>query len=77
MLISELMRGKYCTITASSIIPAGTTLPDFTVVFNGTEQRLDKMLQLRPEILDQKVAIHEKQLEMFKKLIANNVAKWA
>ncbi|KAJ4371348.1 hypothetical protein N0V83_004565 [Neocucurbitaria cava] len=68
--------GKYCTISAASIIPQNARLPDYTVVFSGCEQRIDKTLQLRPEILESKMAIHSKQLEMFKKLIPNNVAKW-
>ncbi|KAF1939447.1 trimeric LpxA-like protein [Clathrospora elynae] len=69
--------GKYCTISASSIIPPNTRLPDYTVVFSGSQQRIDKTLQLRPEILDAKVTVHAKQLDMFKKLIPNNIAKWA
>jgi dynactin-6 len=32
---------------------------------------------LRPEILEAKVAVHKKQLDMFKKLIPNNVSKWS
>ena len=67
---------QYCTISPSSIVLPNARLPDYTVVHSGTDQRLDKTLQLRPEILDAKMAVHEKQLEMFKKLIPNNVAKW-
>ncbi|KAL6712284.1 hypothetical protein ACN47E_000161 [Coniothyrium glycines] len=77
VLCKGCMVGRFCTITASSIIPPGTILADFTVVYNGSEQRVDKTLKMRPEILDQKTAVHEKQLEMFRKLIANNLAKWA
>ncbi|KAF1845151.1 trimeric LpxA-like protein [Cucurbitaria berberidis CBS 394.84] len=68
--------GKYCTISAASVISPYTRLPDYTVVFSGSEQRIDKTLQLRPEILDAKMAVHTKQLDMFRKLIPNNVAKW-
>lgn len=68
---------KYCTISASSIVPQNTRLPDYTVLFSGSEQRIDKTLQIRPEILEAKMAVHAKQLDMFKKLIPNNVAKWA
>jgi dynactin-6 len=32
---------------------------------------------MRPEILDAKMAVHAKQLEMFRKLIPNNISKWA
>jgi dynactin-6 len=68
---------QYCTITASSVIPPYTRLPDYTVVFGGSQQRVDRTLQLRPEILDAKMAVHAKQLDMFKKLIPNNIAKWS
>ncbi|KAF7454497.1 transferase hexapeptide domain protein [Pyrenophora tritici-repentis] len=69
--------GKYCTISSSSYLPPNTRLPDYTVVFSGSRQRIDRTLQLRPEILDAKMAVHAKQLDMFKKLIPNNIAKWA
>jgi dynactin-6 len=52
-------------------------LPDYTVVFGGAQQRIDRTLQLRPEILQAKMAVHAKQLDMFKRLIPNNIAKWA
>jgi dynactin-6 len=51
-------------------------LPDYTVVFGGSQQRIDKSLQMRPEILDARMTIHKKQLDMFRKLIPNNIAKW-
>ncbi|KAH3919274.1 hypothetical protein HBI56_102010 [Parastagonospora nodorum] len=69
--------GKYCTISPSSFVPPNTRLPDFTVVHSGSEQRSDKTLQLRPEILEAKMAVHAKQLDMFRKLIPNNVSRWA
>ncbi|KAF3050325.1 hypothetical protein E8E11_003866 [Didymella keratinophila] len=68
--------GKYCTISAASVVPPYTTLPDYTVVFSGSQKRIDKTLQQRPDILEQKTAVHQKQLEMFRRLIANNIAKW-
>lgn len=68
--------GKYCTISAFSVIPPFTQIPDYTVVFSGSERRIDQTLILRPELLAAKLAMHKKQLEMFKKLIPNNVAKW-
>ncbi|EOA91773.1 hypothetical protein ACJQWK_03970 [Exserohilum turcicum] len=69
--------GKYCTITASSFLPANSRLPDYTVVFSGSQQRIDRTLQLRPEILRAKMTVHAKQLDMFKRLIPNNIAKWS
>jgi dynactin-6 len=67
---------QHCTISPSTVIPPYARIPDFTVIYSGAEQRLDKTLLLRPEILDAKLAVHAKQLAMFKKLIPNNVAKW-
>ncbi|KAG9193920.1 hypothetical protein G6011_03955 [Alternaria panax] len=70
------MIGKYCTISASSILPPYTRLPDYTVVFGGNQRRIDKTMQLRPEILHAKMTVHAKQLDMFRKLIPNNIQKW-
>jgi dynactin-6 len=80
--LSHFCRGitntkQYCTISPSSIVPPNTRLPDYTVVYSGFEQRIDKTLLLRPEILEAKTAVHAKQLDMFKKLVPNNIAKWA
>ncbi|KAH7083147.1 trimeric LpxA-like protein [Paraphoma chrysanthemicola] len=68
--------GKYCTISPSSFVPPNSRLPDFTVVYSGSELRVDRTLQQNPAILDAKTAVHAKQLDMFKRLIPNNVAKW-
>ena len=67
---------QYCTIAAASVVPPYTTLPDYTVVFSGSQQRIDKTLERRPDILEAKMAVHKKQLDMFRRLIANNIAKW-
>lgn len=45
-------------------------------MFSGSMKRIDKTLQQRPDILEQKMAVHQKQLDMFRRLIANNIAKW-
>ncbi|KAL1794545.1 hypothetical protein ACET3X_007966 [Alternaria dauci] len=68
--------GKFCTISAASVIPPYMRLPDYTVVFGRNQQRVDRTLQLRPEILDVKMAVHAKHLDMFRKLIPNNIQKW-
>ncbi|KAL5113509.1 hypothetical protein ACEQ8H_008617 [Pleosporales sp. CAS-2024a] len=68
--------GRYCTISPSSWVAPDMYLPDYTVVHSGSEQRIDKTLQMRPEIVAAKMAVHAKQLDMFKKLIPNNVSKW-
>lgn len=46
------------------------------MVYAGTQRRLDKTLQLKPEVQKMRSALHVKQLEMFRKLIANQVSKW-
>jgi dynactin-6 len=58
-------------------VPPNTRLPDFTIVYSGSEHRIDKTLQLRPELLEANQVIHSKKLDMFKKLIPNHVSKWA
>ncbi|KAF2471882.1 uncharacterized protein BDR25DRAFT_303254 [Lindgomyces ingoldianus] len=68
--------GKFCTISASTILPPNTHLPDFTVVYSGLEKRVNKTLQSRSEVQQAHIIMHSKQLEIFKKLIPNNVSKW-
>ncbi|KAJ4295585.1 hypothetical protein N0V90_007598 [Kalmusia sp. IMI 367209] len=69
--------GKFCTVSAHCIVPANANIPDYTVVYCGTEHRVDKTLQLRPEVQDMKTSFHAKQLDTFRRLIPNNIAKWA
>lgn len=59
-----------------TILPPNTVISDFTVVYSGTQERIDKTLQSRPDLLEAKTLVHRKQLEMFRRLIANNIAKW-
>ncbi|ORY12834.1 trimeric LpxA-like protein [Clohesyomyces aquaticus] len=68
--------GEFCTISASTLLPPNTHIPDFTVVYSGLEKRVNKTLQSRPELQQAKVVMHTKQLEIFKKLVPNNVSKW-
>lgn len=68
--------GRFCTIGAHCTVPANTQLPDYTVLYGVSERRIDRTLQMRPEVLEMKTAFHAKQLDTFKKLLPNNVAKW-
>jgi dynactin-6 len=68
--------GKYCTISASTTLPPSAQVPDYTVVYSGSERRIDKTLRDRPEVLQARLLMHAKQLDMFKKLVPNNIAKW-
>lgn len=57
-------------------MPPYTALPDYTVVYGACQKRIDRTLLLRPDVLEAKTALHAKQLDMFRRLIANNIAKW-
>lgn len=57
-------------------LPPHSHIPDYTVVYSGTERRVDKTLQTRPELIEAKMIVHKKHLDMFKRLISNNIAKW-
>ena len=74
--MDQLTRRQYCTISAASVVPPYTLLPDYTVVFSGSQKRVDKTMLQRPDILETKMAVHGKQLDMFRRLITNNIAKW-
>lgn len=39
-------------------------------------KRVDKTLKARPDIQEARAVVHKKQLDMFKRLIANNISKW-
>lgn len=51
-------------------------MPDYTVVYSGVERRVDRTLQTRPEVQQARAMMHIKQIEVFKKLLPNNLAKW-
>jgi dynactin-6 len=69
--------GKYCTVGAGCVVAAGAQVPDYTVLYGVAERRTDKTLQSRPEVQEMRAAFHAKQLDAFKKLLPNNVAKWS
>jgi dynactin-6 len=47
------------------------------VVHSATEYRLNKTLLLRPEVLEMRINFHTTQISTFKRLVPNQVAKWA
>lgn len=67
---------QFCTITASTTIPPHTNVPDFTVTYAGFEHRIDSTMKSRVDLQKNKMLMHTKQIEIFRKLIPNNVAKW-
>jgi dynactin 6 len=44
---------------------------------SGSERRIDMTMQSRPDLQRAKLAMHMKQIDVFRKLIPNNVAKWS
>ncbi|PVH99008.1 trimeric LpxA-like protein [Periconia macrospinosa] len=69
--------GKFCTVSANCTVPPNVHLPDFTVVYAGSQRRIDKTLQAKPQVQEMKSILHVKQLEIFRKLLSNHIAKWA
>ncbi|KAL5373171.1 hypothetical protein DPSP01_012924 [Paraphaeosphaeria sporulosa] len=69
--------GKFCTIVAHCVLPANTHIPDYMVVHSATEYRQNRTLLLRPEVLEMRTNFHTTQISTFKKLVPNQVAKWA
>ena len=47
------------------------------VVHSATEYRQNKTLLLRPEVLEMRTNFHVTQITTFKKLVPNQVSKWA
>ncbi|KAF2200313.1 trimeric LpxA-like protein, partial [Delitschia confertaspora ATCC 74209] len=73
---SGVVVGKFCTITASAVVPPDSKIPDFTVVYSGFERRIDGITKMRPDIQSAKRAMHMKHIEVFRRLMPNNIAKW-
>lgn len=68
--------GKFCTITASTTISPHSHLPDYTVAYGPSERRIDTTMRARADLRETKMLMHGKQIDVFRKLIPNNVAKW-
>ena len=62
---------QHCKITPLSIIAPGETLHDFTVVYGINERRTEQ-----PGLEGLRAKAHEKQIELLKRLIHSNLAKW-
>lgn len=70
MILTMLLQ-QYCTISPRTIIPPGTKIPDYTVVFSQENQRRDKR-----EVKDIRKRQQVRQLEILQKLIPSNPAKF-
>ncbi|PKS11353.1 hypothetical protein jhhlp_003115 [Lomentospora prolificans] len=63
--------GKNCTISPKTIIAPGEEIPDFTVVLPGGVKRLD-----RREMGDMRHRAQVRQIEVLRRLIPTNLAKF-
>ncbi|KAF3761606.1 trimeric LpxA-like protein [Cryphonectria parasitica EP155] len=63
--------GNWCTISPRTIVPPGTQIDDFTVVFSNGQQRRD-----RRDVKDIRKRQQIRQLEVLQKLIPSNPAKF-
>lgn len=62
---------QYCTISPRSTIAPGETVPDYTVVFSNGLHRRDKR-----DVVDIRNRAQARQLEILRKLIPSNPAKF-
>lgn len=63
--------GKYCTLSPRTTIGPGETVPDYTVVFSNGLHRRD-----RRDVADIRTRAQARQLEILRKLIPSNPAKF-
>ena len=62
---------QHCTLTPQTIVQPGEEIPDFTVVYSNGTRRLD-----RRGISELKNKMQARQIEVLKKLIPSNPAKF-
>lgn len=62
---------QYCTISPRTTIAPGETVPDYTVVFSNGLHRRDKR-----DVVDIRNRAQARQLEVLRKLIPSNPAKF-
>ncbi|XXG95460.1 hypothetical protein Hte_001722 [Hypoxylon texense] len=63
--------GKHCTLTPQSVVQPWETVPDFTVIYSNGTRRLDKR-----GVADLKHKAQARQIEVLRKLIPSNPAKF-
>lgn len=62
---------QHCVLTPKTVIPPGEVVPDFTVVYSNGTRRLD-----RRGVTDLKNKAQARQIEVLRKLIPSNPAKF-
>ncbi|KAJ2990242.1 hypothetical protein NUW58_g3050 [Xylaria curta] len=63
--------GKHCVLTPKTVIQPGEAVPDFTVIYSNGTRRLDKR-----GVIDLKNKAQARQIEVLRKLIPSNPAKF-
>lgn len=63
--------GKYCRLGPLSTIATGEVLADRTVMYGGTQRRID-----HHKIMAREVSVRGKQVEVLRGLVAANARKW-
>lgn len=65
------IRAQHCILTPQSVIPPGEVVPDFTVIYSNGTRRMDKR-----GVIDLKNKAQARQIEVLRKLIPSNPAKF-
>jgi dynactin-6 len=68
--------GKFCRLTPTERVGDGEVLEEFTVVFGEGRRRRDGTVEESEEVRRQRVRVHERHVEVLKKLIPDGKGKW-
>lgn len=73
---SGCVLGSYCKIGPCEVVPKGTVLEDYTVMYGNGMRRVNKTTMKFDAIRAMQVRGAEKQVEIMGKLVKVNVGKW-
>ena len=62
---------QHCKITPLSVVAPNENLPDFTVVYGVSDRRVEK-----PGLEGLREKVHEKHVEVLRRLVPTNLTKW-
>jgi dynactin-6 len=68
--------GAFCRLTPTEKVQDGEMLEDFTVVFGDGRRRRDGTVEDSEAVQRQRVKVHERHVEVLKKLIVDGKGKW-
>jgi dynactin-6 len=63
-------------LTPTEKVQDGEVLEDFTVVFGNGRRRRDGTVEGSEEVSRQRVKVHERHVEVLKKLVPDGKGKW-